>query len=1120
MAALEIADSNKRTEFIENASLGDAKLKSEINGLLSDSLELDGFLEEAAMEDVRSTSTLDDQCGQQIGPFKLLQKIGEGGCGSVYMADQETPVRRRVALKIIKLGMDTRSVIARFESERQALAMMEHGNIARILDAGATDSGRPYFVMELVRGISITDYADQENLTAAERLTLFSQVCSAIQHAHQKGIIHRDIKPSNILVTLHDGVPVPKIIDFGIAKATEQRLTDKTLFTEYQAFIGTPAYMSPEQAEMSGLDVDTRSDIYSLGVLLYELMVGRTPFDAETLRAAGLDECRRVIREVEPSPPSTRLATMPDSEQTQIAGQRRTSTAHLNHLLSGDLDWIAMKCLEKDRRRRYATVNDLIQDIQRHCDGEIVLARPPSPLYRLQKFTLRHRGAVTAAACLVLTLLGGIAVSTWQMLRARAAEQAAHVAEANQASLLVKAEEGWEKALSNEHATQLNSYIADINLTNHALNEGNFGRALQLIGKHRPAPQDSTAYDFRSFEWRYLAGLCRGDAHIRFPHQQEAIESVSFSPDGALLAAGTSDQVQFWDVRSQNLVTTLPTAAQAIIFLSDGSEFVTASRDSVKIWRTATFSLRTEFEDQRSPISISSDGTRLVTSNQQGLAIWDTTSWEIVNNHAGVRAPMALSPDGRRLATSSRDGVRVAHADTGEEICILEQSIHLSSKTISFSTDGRHVVAPRNKMSDKGVFVVGIWDAETGQEAGTMPSNSQPTQHTGVISNLAFSSDGSTLATGSWDHSIRLWNYARMSHFATLRGQSNEVWSLAFSPDGQSIAAGSKDGSLTLWPAQQTDTANVIPGRWQPLTFSADGQKLVALNPDGAIDFFNLKSKQSTRSLKLEQKAPSARKSHTRFAVAISDNLTTLAHGLDDGTVRIWNTETRNSFTLKTSTARISTIALSPDGYHLVAGSRRQPMTIWDLRNPDSTTPVVSTDAEHALFSKDGSTLITLRGHGKTADVWDPDTFSLRLSFSISPRPGSSIALSPDGSILATTANVGDSNNAIKLWSTNDGALLGECLGHKQGVWSVAFSPNGKTLATSSDDSTLKFWNVATQQELLSIRRIGTTLTDLTFSPDGQWLVASTSPFATQGELRFFRSPSFQEIDDWLVPRI
>jgi tetratricopeptide (TPR) repeat protein len=344
------------------------------------------------------------------------------------VAEQEQPVHRRVALKVIKLGMDTRQVIARFEAERQALALMDHPNIAKVLDAGATETGRPFFVMELVKGVRITDYCDKNNLSTTERLDLFVQVCHAIQHAHQKGIIHRDIKPSNILVTLHDGVPVPKVIDFGIAKATtDQRLTDKTLYTAIEQFIGTPAYMSPEQAELSGLDIDTRSDIYALGVLLYELLTGKTPFDSQRLVVAGLDEIRRIIREEDPPRPSTRLSTLDAGEQTAIAKRRHAELPRLLHLVRGDLDWIAMKCLEKDRNRRYDTANGLALDIERHLGNEPIAARPPSLPYLAKKFLKRRKQlALAGALCCALLVL---APATWlQYHRAQAQRKVASLA--------------------------------------------------------------------------------------------------------------------------------------------------------------------------------------------------------------------------------------------------------------------------------------------------------------------------------------------------------------------------------------------------------------------------------------------------------------------------------------------------------------------------------------------------------------------------------------------------------------------------------------------------------------------------------------------------------------------
>lgn len=439
-SAARLLPPRERAAYLDAACAGEGLLRQRVEELLQAGEEAGAFLDQPAPGSRRpgeeerpldpnqmmSTATVrSDQTGDRIGRYKLLQQLGEGGCGVVYMAEQQEPVRRMVALKVIRLGMDTKSVIARFDAERQALAMMDHPNIAKVLEAGSTDAGRPYFVMELVRGIKITDFCDQNNLPTRERLALFVQVCQAIQHAHQKGIIHRDIKPSNILVTLRDGVPVPKIIDFGIAKATtNQRLTDKTLFTAFEQFIGTPAYMSPEQAEMSELGIDTRSDIYSLGVLLYELLTGQTPFDSKELLQAGLDAMRRMIREKEPARPSTRLSTLLETERTRVANHRQTDGLRLVNLLRGDLDWIVVKSLEKDRSRRYETANGLGMDIQRYLNDEPVVARPPSNFYRFQKLFRRHKVLFAALGAVAVALLIGLAVSTSLFLRERATKHA------------------------------------------------------------------------------------------------------------------------------------------------------------------------------------------------------------------------------------------------------------------------------------------------------------------------------------------------------------------------------------------------------------------------------------------------------------------------------------------------------------------------------------------------------------------------------------------------------------------------------------------------------------------------------------------------------------------------
>jgi serine/threonine protein kinase len=437
LAALELKDPAERAAYLKGACGDNPALLAEVQALLDAHEKGDDFLERPpVVGETAPFAPLTEGPGTVIGPYKLLQQIGEGGMGVVYMAEQEKPVRRRVALKIIKPGMDSYQVIARFEAERQALAMMDHHNIARVFDAGTTETGRPYFVMELVHGVPITKYCDDSHLTPRERLELFVPVCQAVQHAHQKGVIHRDLKPSNVLVCLYDGKPVPKVIDFGVAKATEQRLTEKTMFTQFGTVIGTLEYMSPEQAEMSQLGVDTRSDVYSLGVLLYELLTGTTPLERKRLREAALDEVLRMIREEEPPKPSTRLSG--SGRLPGIAAARKTEPAKLAKLVRGELDWIVMKALEKDRGRRYETANGFARDIQRYLADEPVEACPPSAGYRLRKFGRKYRKPLaTAAVFLLLVLLGG-ALTTWQAVRLARAERDAAEHQREEALQLAK----------------------------------------------------------------------------------------------------------------------------------------------------------------------------------------------------------------------------------------------------------------------------------------------------------------------------------------------------------------------------------------------------------------------------------------------------------------------------------------------------------------------------------------------------------------------------------------------------------------------------------------------------------------------------------------------------------
>ncbi|MBX3744074.1 MAG: serine/threonine protein kinase [Verrucomicrobiae bacterium] len=463
--ALDIGDPAEREAFLLQSCAGDDALLERVQALLVAHEVATAFLpgKPGPHPPLPANASPGEQPGEVIGRYKLLEKLGEGGCGVVYVAEQTEPVRRCVALKIIKLGMDTQSVVARFEGERQALALMDHPNIAKVLDGGATARGRPYFVMERVHGIPITEYCDQNHLCTVDRLNLFIQVCQAIQHAHQKGVIHRDIKPSNILVGDHDGVPVPKIIDFGIAKATEGKLGDATVVTQLHQFIGTPAYMSPEQAEMTSLDVDTRSDIYSLGVLLYELLSGRTPFEPKRLMAVGLDAMRRMVREQEPVPPSTRLATLGNDEQSTTAKRRSTEPPRLLRQLRGDLDWIVMRCLEKDRTRRYETANGLADDLRRHLNCEPVLARPPSAAYRLRKALRRNRAAFGVALAIACVLVMATAFSAWQAERAsREAQRAGEAAHSEREARREAVARAHAESEAREEAEALARFLGDL----------------------------------------------------------------------------------------------------------------------------------------------------------------------------------------------------------------------------------------------------------------------------------------------------------------------------------------------------------------------------------------------------------------------------------------------------------------------------------------------------------------------------------------------------------------------------------------------------------------------------------------------------------------------------------
>ena len=1076
--ALEQPSAEARAAFLDRATAGEPKLRKAVEELLANNQE-DTFLEQGVTEPLRHSMEVagkltlhEEQIGDSIGRYKLLEKIGEGGFGVVYRAEQREPVRRQVAVKVIKLGMDTRSIVARFEAERQALALMDHPNIARVLDGGATTAGRPFFVMELVRGVRITDYCQANQLALQDRLTLFIQLCHAIQHAHQKGIIHRDLKPSNVLVTVQDGRPVPKVIDFGVAKAIEEPLTEKTILTNFHAFIGTPAYTSPEQAEMTGSDVDTRSDIYSLGILLYELLTGVTPFDAKELTQSGLDGMRRMIKEVEPPKPSTRLSRL-------VAGN---SANPLTILVDRDLDWIVMKCLEKDRTRRYDTARELAADLQRYLDQEPVLARPQSKAYRLRKALRRHRVGFAAAAAILIAVVGGTTASLWQAWRATSAEHLSEQRRKNEEVLRHNAERERGRALESQEQAELNEYVADLNLAHQSIVAGNLARATELLAKHRD--QGS-----QRFEWRYLWHGAQGDDHKMFAEEATSILSLANSPEW--LVVGLQDSVRIYDLKSGSLVKTLSKPGFSVA-LSPVGLLATASKTAVRVWRTSDWTEAYSLPQNTTPAAFSPNGRQLAATSPNGVHIYTSLDGKSVAEIPNSMPPFAFSPHGTVVAVDSSQGIILWDLNAGKALRVLEKSQgafnapHVRDmKILVFSPDGHSIVAARNTLQDGSIFALEMWACATGDKVATMPVQRNVTEHSGVISALAFAPGGQLLASGSRDHSVRLWDLASLQCVERLHGNSSEVWAVAFAPDGQGIISGAKDGTIRLWPTNAATREKFYEGDWMPLKFSQDGRILAAINDQSKFVLLNL------RTAETEDSFPLGKLPLSLWTGAVSDDFRVLVHPLPEGGLRVWDLQSRKSVDLESHEMPSTWAAIAPDGSTLLAGGNKDSVLWWNLQAP-SEAPLRIT-GKSALFSQNGAVVVTL--HDQSIKLWNPTTRLLKAEFPVTADFGfgTPLALSNDGGVLAAGSNpITETENAIRLWDTHNGKLLGVCKGHTQGVRWLAFSPEGETLASVSDDSNLRFWNVRTQQELFSIQRLADPVRNILFSPNGHWLAAKT----------------------------
>ena len=1094
LEALKRAGKEEQVAYLDGACGSDADLRARVEGLLRNVPE-DSFLEAPAagqVETLMDETPLSETSGVIIGRYKLLEKLGEGGFGTVWAAEQREPVKRRVALKIIKLGMDTKQVVARFEAERQALALMDHPNIAKVLDAGATDTGRPYFVMELVKGISMTSYCSQEMMTSHARLDLFIKVCQALQHAHQKGIIHRDIKPSNILITLHDGVPVPKVIDFGIAKATQQELTEKTIYTQFQQFIGTPAYMSPEQAEMSGLDIDTRSDIYSLGVLLYELLTGSTPFDAGELMQSGIDEMRKIIREQDPIRPSTKLS------QTLAAtdGGARTKVRLPDGAIDEDLDWIVMKCLEKDRARRYDTANGLAADLNRYLCHEPVTARPPSAIYKFQKAWRRNKVVYTAGMAALLALVMGLSFAALGWRRATIDRELAVVAKAAEQDERIKAQASEARAVAARKDTRLRAYAAEVAIASQALKENNLSRTRELLDLQHPQNGEE---DLRGFEWRYLKGLSQGDEIATFPEPANG-NNVAFSPNGRLLAYSGSSNIFVCDVSSRSLVTTLPMlrGAATLEFSPDGEWLASGRVSNVTIWNTLTWREERSLANTRYPTVFSPDGKWLVTGFESGYRVWDTETWTPLGECEGrpfmswhSRNAVAFSPDGKLLFTlvgNESDGIsaKIWKLPLLEAVAKIDSVPLLASA--AFLHGGERLLIG---MGDGALRVCDLATMEI----------TEIVEHTAWITDIGVSGDGKTFVTSSSDRTLVVWDADTLKVRARLRGHVGEVWSLSLSNDGHLLASGSADGTCKLWDVSTKPPSSVVDGR--SIGIVDQHRVLVSTESDG-LKMWSMESGDIESAIPLIGVEES--ESDLNIPVAVHSGGALVALGFN-ANVELLDLKTgKRQGLLSSFEGEPNAVVFSSDGRLVAASSKTGLVKVWDVDSQIEIAQLSSgkRQAFALAFSPDSKRLASFQ-RPSLVNVWNLADRSVELELHTNGDVNS-LAFSPDGQLL--TAAVVQSNESM-IWEIPSGNRFATLRGHVQGVAAVAFSPDGRTLATGSHDRLVKLWNLATQQEVATFPVDG-MVQFLEFSGDGRVLVGS---YFREGRscTKLWRAPSWEE---------
>jgi WD40 repeat protein len=1130
--AAEIADPAARAAFLDEACADDHALRTRIERLLAADKGAGHFLRGSG--DTTTTALVSEKPGDRIGRYRLLERIGKGGGGVVYLAQQEEPVRRPVALKILKLGMDTQSVIARFEAERQALALMDHPNIARVLDAGATETGRPFFVMELVSGQKLSEYCDRHQLSLRQRLELFIPVCSAVQHAHQKGIVHRDLKPSNILVTEHEGAAVPKVIDFGIAKAITPGL--ESGLTSMNLFLGTPAYMSPEQVEFGARDIDTRTDIYSLGVILYELVAGQPPFDPKELAVGGLDEMRRIIREVDPPRPSTSItknlnrAGLPYPRQTPREGLAA---------VKGDLDWIVMKCLEKDRSRRYETANALAMDIRRHLDDEPVAARPPTQFYRLQKIARRYRLAFVAAGVVALVLIGAVIVSSLLALRARRAER-------EQGRLRELAEAKADE--SRQHL--IRRYVAE---GNQWLEEGRQALALpwmvEALALEQGDPQREGDERLR------IAQALVGAPELRLQiFQGQSINCIALSPDARRVATGSDDGVvRILDiVRAYDVATNLlmATGVGHVEFSPDGARVLAMDMAGrARVWNADTGEalapvMQADDFDASSiangwlkpSASFSPDGKLLLLAcGSKSAQLRDAGSGSVVHEltHGQMVYHAAFSPDGRQVVTSSKDGTaRVWDVATGKPAGPpLEHGGMVA--WAEFSSDGSKLLTVLERHR------VQLWDWREGRRLGReIPRRSTLShaslsrdgsmilttaqsgyahvydavsgrlmfqfQQQGGLVDAAFSPDGWHVATACEDGNAWIWDPANATSHPLALPHGNHIKQIAFSRNGRLLAVAGRGGHARVWDlAPQERGVRRLPGHdvtWAEFDRSGHRALVLSTGQKSGVDLYDAKTGKLLRAITLG----SGGITQARFS---PDGHRILAFGTGSKVLVLDADTGKELLAPLVANGRMSDAFWSPDGKLIFATTRQPGAWAWDSETgTPALTFLQSNSVTEIAISPDGERLATDNAANEVL-IWELPTERQLAEPLRMAGPIHQLRFSPDGKRLAIASSRG-TEIVVELRDVTSGQLVGGPLVHRDAVRSMEFSKDGRWLATACDDHTARVWNAATGEPVSPWLPHDYEARLVAFSPDS----AKLATLARRGAVRLWNTRSGEPI--------